>query len=107
MGKCAIIRFAACAAVTVAAGATLSAVELTHRWSFNGDYSDSVGGVASSMRPDVGAALREGGRESCHNGAHAPLPPRSTRRRAHMGPYRVRRMRHLGTRGEQEVSDSH
>ena len=45
MGKCAIIRFAACAAVTVAAGATLSAVELTHRWSFNGDYSDSVGGA--------------------------------------------------------------
>ena len=23
----------------------LSAAELTHRWSFNGDYSDSVGGV--------------------------------------------------------------
>ena len=38
---------AVCAAVAVAAGAVLplSAAELTHRWSFNGDYSDSVGGV--------------------------------------------------------------
>ena len=24
---------------------SLSAAELAHRWSFNGDYSDSVGGV--------------------------------------------------------------
>ena len=45
MGKCAIIRFAACAAVTVAAGATLPAVELSHRWSFNDDFADSVGGA--------------------------------------------------------------
>ena len=39
--------FAACAAVAVAAGAALPlcAAELTHRWSFNGDYSDSAGGA--------------------------------------------------------------
>ena len=37
--------FAACAAVTVAAGATLPVVELSHRWSFNDDFADSVGGV--------------------------------------------------------------
>ena len=42
-----IRMLAVCAAVAVAAGAVLplSAAELTHRWSFNGDYSDSVGGV--------------------------------------------------------------
>ena len=36
---------AVCAAVAVAAGAVLplSAAELAHRWSFNGDWSDSVG----------------------------------------------------------------
>ncbi len=45
MWKCAIIRFAACAAFALAASETLPAVELTHRWSFNGDYSDSVGGA--------------------------------------------------------------
>ena len=33
------------AAVAVCMALPLSAVELTHRWSFNGDYSDSVGGV--------------------------------------------------------------
>ena len=38
-------RIAALAAVAVAAGATLPAAELAHRWSFNGDYSDSVGGA--------------------------------------------------------------
>ena len=39
--------FAACAAVAVAAGAALPlcAAELTRRWSFNGDYSDSAGGA--------------------------------------------------------------
>ena len=37
--------FAACAAFALTASETLLAVELTHRWSFNGDYSDSVGGV--------------------------------------------------------------
>ena len=45
MGKCAIIRFAACAAFVFAASETLQAAELTHRWSFNGDYSDSAGGA--------------------------------------------------------------
>ena len=45
MGKCAIIRFAAGAAFVFAASETLPAAELTHRWSFNGDYSDSVGGA--------------------------------------------------------------
>ena len=37
--------FAACAALMAFAALPLCAVELTHRWSFNGDYSDSVGGV--------------------------------------------------------------
>ena len=45
MGKCAIIRFAACAAIVFAASETLQAAELTHRWSFNSDYSDSAGGT--------------------------------------------------------------
>ena len=43
--KRAVIYFAACAAFALAASETLPAVELTHRWSFNGDYSDSVGGA--------------------------------------------------------------
>ena len=43
MGKCAIIRFAACAAAFMAISAF--GTELTHRWSFNGDWSDSVGGA--------------------------------------------------------------
>ena len=33
------------AAVAVCVALPLSAAELTHRWSFNGDYSASVGGV--------------------------------------------------------------
>ena len=41
----ALICFAACAAFALTASETLPAVELTHRWSFNGDYSDSAGGV--------------------------------------------------------------
>ena len=32
-------------AFAVLAALPLGAAELTHRWSFNGDYSDSVGGV--------------------------------------------------------------
>ena len=43
MWKCAIIRFAACAAAFMAISAF--GTELTHRWSFNGDWSDSVGGA--------------------------------------------------------------
>ena len=39
------MQFAVCAVFALAAGATISAAELKHRWSFNGDYSDSVGGV--------------------------------------------------------------
>ena len=39
------VRFAACAVFVLAASETLQAAELTHRWSFNGDYSDSVGGA--------------------------------------------------------------
>ena len=36
----------ACAAMVVAfAASPLAAAELAHRWSFNGDYSDSVGGT--------------------------------------------------------------
>ena len=49
MGKCAIIRFAACAAFVFAASETLQAAELTHRWSFNGDWADSAGGTVYSF----------------------------------------------------------
>ena len=44
------IRLVAIAVVAVALGAagTAFAAELTHRWSFNGDWSDSVGGLQSS-----------------------------------------------------------
>ena len=45
MNKDKIIRFAACAAVVVAASETLPAAELAHRWSFNDDFADSVGGA--------------------------------------------------------------
>ena len=38
-------RLFACAAFALTASETLPAVELTHRWSFNGDYSDSAGGT--------------------------------------------------------------
>ena len=37
--------FAACAAIMAFAALPLSAAELTHRWSLNGDFADSVGGV--------------------------------------------------------------
>ena len=37
------MRVAACAVAFVAISAF--GTELTHRWSFNGDYSDSVGGA--------------------------------------------------------------
>ncbi len=43
MSKNTIKWFAACAVVFVAISAF--GTELTHRWSFNGDYADSVGGV--------------------------------------------------------------
>ena len=45
MNKNIAVRFTACAAFVFAASATLPAAELAHRWSFNGDYSDSVGGA--------------------------------------------------------------
>ena len=45
MNKNKSVRFAACVAFALAASATLPAAELAHRWSFNGDYSDSVGGA--------------------------------------------------------------
>ena len=38
-------RLFACAAFALTASATLPAAELSHRWSFNGDYSDSAGGA--------------------------------------------------------------
>ena len=44
MNKNMAVRFTACAAFVFAASETLTAAELTHRWSFNGDYSDSAGG---------------------------------------------------------------
>ena len=45
MDKNIAVRFAACVAFALAASATLPAAEVAHRWSFNGDYSDSVGGA--------------------------------------------------------------
>ena len=38
-------RLFACAAFALTASETLQAAELTHRWSFNGDFADSVGGA--------------------------------------------------------------
>ena len=40
-----ITSLAACAAIAIVAGLPLRAAKLTHRWSFNGDYADSVGGA--------------------------------------------------------------
>ena len=63
--------FAACAAI-MAASLPLCAAELAHRWSFNGDSSDSVGGAdavkcgtygADSTWPQEPAATR-----SSHSG---------------------------------------
>ncbi len=45
MNRMLLKRLFACAAFALAASEMLSAVELTHRWSFNGDYSDSAGGT--------------------------------------------------------------
>ena len=42
-------------AVAVSATFTASAApELVHRWSFNGDYNDSIGGTAATM---IGSAV--------------------------------------------------
>ena len=41
------VTIAAYAALTVGAVLPLSAAELTHRWSFNGDLADSVGGTVA------------------------------------------------------------
>ena len=40
-----LVLFAAFAAFAVCVALPLCAAELTHRWSFNGDWSDSAGGV--------------------------------------------------------------
>ena len=49
MGKNMIIRFSACVAVVALGAARASfGTTLTHRWSFNGDWTDSVGGSQSS-----------------------------------------------------------
>ena len=45
MNKNMTTRLAACAAIVIGAALALSAAELTHRWSFNGDYGDSAGGA--------------------------------------------------------------
>ena len=45
MNRMLLKRLFACAAFALTASETLPAVELTHRWSFNGDWSDSAGGV--------------------------------------------------------------
>ena len=44
---CELKMFAAYAVLAVATSTTLPVLgaELTHRWSFNGDYSDSAGGA--------------------------------------------------------------
>ena len=45
MNRMLLKRLFACAAFALTASEMLSAAELTHRWSFNGDYSDSAGGA--------------------------------------------------------------
>lgn len=45
MKKRMTIQIAACAAIAVGASLPLCAAELAHRWSFNGDFADSVGGA--------------------------------------------------------------
>ena len=45
MNKKMTMRVAAFAAFAVCVALPLCAAEVTHRWSFNGDYSDSVGGA--------------------------------------------------------------
>ena len=46
MKKNTIIRIAVCAAVVaLGVAGTAFGAELTHRWSFNGDWSDSAGGA--------------------------------------------------------------
>ena len=45
MNKKMTMRVAAFAAFAVCVALPLCAAELAHRWSFNGDYSDSVGGA--------------------------------------------------------------
>ena len=58
-----------CSALALMAFAALplSAAELTHRWSFNGDYSDSVGGVD---------AVKCGTYVSLYGGIHVEVRPR-------------------------------
>ena len=45
MNRMLLKRLFACAAFALTASETLQAVELTHRWSFNGDWADSTGGA--------------------------------------------------------------
>ncbi len=45
MNKKMTMRVAAFAAIALAASETLQAAEVAHRWSFNGDWSDSVDGA--------------------------------------------------------------
>ena len=47
--RCRALALEDYAAFALAAGETLQAAELVHRWSFNGDYSDSAGGARQSM----------------------------------------------------------
>ena len=63
-----------CAVLAFAASATLSAAELTHRWSFNGDYSDSVGEAVVLIRPRAVATPRpiKIRAETVRHGKYAP-----------------------------------
>ncbi len=45
MNRMLLKRLFACAAFALTASETLPAAELTHRWSFNGDYADAVSGA--------------------------------------------------------------
>ncbi len=55
----------ACSALALMSFAALplSAAELTHRWSFNGDYSDSAGGADAVKCGTYSAYVRDGGGE--------------------------------------------
>ena len=67
MRECTMIRLAVCAVASVAFSA--SGAELTHRWSFNGDWSDSAGG-AEAVKCGTYASLYGNRVHLGYNGAH-------------------------------------
>ena len=56
---------AACAAMGAAfAASPLAAAEVAHRWSFNGDYSDSVGGANAVKGSTIHSSTRKRSRNN-------------------------------------------